>query len=72
MTTEQELKFAVETAPVVVDFEGIVVEPTDAVVVEPAGTVLVGALDALEEEPHLSSRDGRHCYAVEFPSHCVR
>ena len=52
VTTEQELKFAVETDPVVVDPEGIAVEPTDAVVAGPTGAVVVGAVDDFDEEPH--------------------
>jgi len=56
VTTEQELKFAVETAAVVVDADGgVVVEPTDVVVVVPTDAVVDVTADDLEDELHAAS-----------------
>jgi hypothetical protein len=56
VTTEQELKFAVETTAVVVDAAGgVVVEPADAVVAEATDAVVEVTADDLEDELHAAS-----------------
>jgi hypothetical protein len=56
VTTEHELKFAVEAAAVVVDADGgVVVEPADAVVVETTDAVVDVTADDLEDELHAAS-----------------
>jgi len=68
VTTEQELKFAVETAAVVDSERIVVVEPVDAVVVDRPDAVVVGAaVEGLEDEPHAASAT-RAAVAIAMPT----